>query len=97
MGAGVGCLPAPDQAEAQIDGYMALVAKSRDREVHCWHRAVIPRLCFRELECPAGVPVLVTELCGLVFPMLRNASSLDVRLLATGVALARRRYQRGVE
>lgn len=97
MCAGVGRFPAPDQPEPAIDGYVVLVAERRDGQVHGRHGSVISRLRFGELERPARVPVVVTELRRRVLPVLRNVSGLDIRLFGTDVVLTRSRDEQGVE
>ena len=60
-------------------------------------RAVLARLGLGELHRPARVAVLLPQLGRLLRPALRDAAGLDRRLLGLGVALLRRRHDRGVD
>ena len=74
---------------AAIGGDVSLVAEGRNGDVdRC--RPVGARLSLRELHSPARVAVLLTAPCRVLAPILRDAASLDIRLLGIGVALLRR-------
>ena len=60
-------------------------------------RAVLGRFGLRPLHRPAGVPVLLRELGGLVRPPGRDAPFLDVALLGIRVALLRGGDDGGVD
>ena len=88
--------PGADQAVAAVDADVVLVAEGRHRKVDPG-RAVIGRLGLGPLHRPAGIPILLGELGGLVLPVLRDAAGLDLPLLGLGVALLGRGDDRGID
>ena len=75
---------------------MVLVAKGGDGEIDLRH-AILLRLGFRVFDGPARVAVLLSELRGLVLPVLGNATVTERLLLLLCVALLRRRDDRGID
>src|SRR3954447_14277149 len=59
--------------------------------------AILLRLGFRVFDGPARVAVLLSELRGLVLPVLGNATVTERLLLLLCVALLRRRDDRGID
>ncbi len=59
-------LPFADQPELPVDGDVRLLAKERYGDIRGRDRPVYLALCFRELQRPSLMPVLVGQLCGLV-------------------------------
>src|SRR3954454_16001843 len=59
---------------------MVLIAKGRDGEIDLRH-AILLRLGFRVFNGPARVAVLLSELRGLVLPVLGNATVTERLLL----------------
>src|SRR5690625_3664125 len=84
--AGVGHVPSADEAVPAVDAGMALVAEDRYRDVGVL-RAVLAQARLAEHQRPAPVAVLLTQLCRLGFPILRDPALLDRFLLLAGVAL----------
>src|SRR3954451_24514953 len=75
---------------------MVLIAKGRDGEIDLRH-AILLRLGFRVFDGPARVAVLLSELRGLVLPVLGDATVTERLLLLLCVALLRRRDDRGID
>src|SRR4051812_5833149 len=80
----------------QIDRDVVLIAKGRDGEIDLRH-AILFRLGFRVFDGPARVAVLLSELRGLVLPVLGNATVTERLLLLLCVALLRGRDDRGID
>lgn len=91
-----GHIPAPDEAMAPINGCVVLVAKGRNRNIALLGPSFLLRLGLGELHRPASIPVLLAQLGGLVFPIIRNLASLDTGLFAVSVALLGCRHDRGI-
>src|SRR4051812_43401482 len=75
---------------------MVLIAKGRNGEIDLRH-AILLRLGFRVFDGPARVAVLLSELRGLVLPVLGNATITERLLLLLCVALLRRRDDCGID
>jgi len=88
--------PAADEAVPTVDGGMVFLAESRNGDVAPRRLPVLIGLCLRELDCPAGVAILLTPLRRLVPPCLRNIAAFDGRFFAVGVALLRCGHNGGV-
>lgn len=52
-------LPFADQPELPVDGDVQFIAKERYGDRRGRHRPVLLTLCFRELQRPSRMPVLV--------------------------------------
>src|SRR5436305_10873878 len=88
--------PFADQTMRTVDRDVVLIAKGRDGEIDLRH-AILLRLGFRVFDDPARVAVLLSELRGLVLPVLGNATVTERLLLLLCVALLRRRDDRGID
>ena len=66
---------------------MGFVAKKWNGEIAGWHGSIILPFCFRELQCPARMTILVRQLSGFVLPVFRNTSFPKVVFLCVGVLL----------
>src|SRR5215471_6035081 len=91
----IGNRPAADQVMSAVDANVIFVAESRDREIDARH-AIRAGLGLGVFDGPACVAVLLAQLGGLYRPLRRNATFLDVLLLAVGIALLGRSDNRGV-
>ena len=76
---------------------MVLVAKGWHRDVALPGLAILVDPGFRELHSPSRITILLAQLRRLVLPAIRDLARLDVGLLGVGVALLRRRDDRGVD
>jgi len=87
----------PDEAEAPVNGDMRFVAKGRDGD-H-WQRCPVGPIAnlAADLQCSAGVDVLLRRLVGLVRPdFFSRFTSLDGLLLGICIPLLGRGNQRGI-
>ena len=92
----VGHRPGADEPVTAVDADMALVAVDRRGDLH-HQRAVGLSLAPPPLQGPAPVAVLLAQLRRVRRPVLRDAARLQLCLLGVGVALPRRRHDRGVD
>ena len=68
-----------------IDRSMDFVAKSRNAQIALLRLSIFINLGLGELDCPAGILILLAQLCGLFFPLIRHLAHLDISLLIIGI------------
>lgn len=70
-----------------IDRSMDFGAKSRNAKIALHWLPIFINLGPGELDCPTGILILLAQLYGLFFPLIRHLAHLDISLFTIGITL----------